>query len=203
MNPDIQQRIVDLTPNNSRVLDLGCGDGELLSRLNQEKQVTPLGLEISLDSIQNCVLNKVPVLQMDVDKGLQAFEDDQFDLAILKFTLQEVRQPLLVFKEMLRVSHSCIIVFSNFAHWKVRWHLSMNGRMPITKDLPYEWYNTPNINLLSISDIEKMCEREKVNILHKNFYGNQLLDRSLMTLGWNNLGASTCLIHMSRNTSKD
>jgi len=199
MIPIVQDKVIELTALKSRVLDLGCGDGSLLKRLKEEKQVTPLGLEFSIDQIQQCVLNRVPVLQMDIDKGLQAFEDDQFDLAILKFTLQEVRQPLLVFKEMLRVSHSCVVVFSNFAHWKIRWNLSLKGRMPITTELPYEWYNTPNIHLLSIRDIKLMCKQERVNILNQSFYGDHIMDKFFNAMGWHNLGSSTCLIHMSRH----
>lgn len=198
MIPIIQNRILDLTPNHSRVLDLGCGSGVLLKRMKDEKGVTPLGLEISIEKVQECVANQVPVLQMDIDNGLKAFEDDQFDLAILKFTLQEVHEPLLVFKEMLRVSHSCIIVFSNFAHWKIRYNITFNGRMPITDQLPHEWYNTPNIHFLSIQDIQNMCEKENVKILNQNFYGDNAFDRFLIEMGFYNLGASTCLMHISR-----
>lgn len=194
----IQNRILELTPENSRVLDLGCGSGALLKRMKQEKNVTPLGLEISIKKVQECVLNQVPVLQMDIDNGLKAFEDDQFDLAILKFTLQEVHEPLLVFKEMLRVSHSCIIAFSNFAHWKIRYNITFNGRMPITEQLPHEWYNTPNIHFLSIQDIQKMCEKENVKILNQNFYGEGTFDQFLINMGLYNLGATSCLMQISR-----
>jgi methionine biosynthesis protein MetW len=179
-------------------LDLGCGSGALLKRMKDEKNVTPLGLEISINKVQECVINKVPVLQMNIDNGLKAFEDDQFDLAILKFTLQEVREPLLVFKEMLRVSHSCIIAFSNFAHWKVRYNITFHGKVPITEQLPHEWYNTPNIHFLSIQDIQNMCKKEGVKILNQNFYGDSAFDQLLINMGLNNLGASTCLMHISR-----
>ena len=195
---DVEEKLIEIIPEGSRVLDLGCGGGELLQKLNQRKNTRGLGLEIDIPCIQSCVDKRVPVLKMDIDKGLQAFRDNQFDIALLYFTIQEVRNPLLVFNEMLRVSGSCIIVFSNFAYWRVRTSLLFGGKMPVTNQFPHSWYNTPNIHLLSVKDIVEMCKKEGVRINHQAFYGNALIDPLLIGSGLFNAGAATALIHMEK-----
>jgi homoserine O-acetyltransferase/O-succinyltransferase len=191
-------KIFSLIPEKAKVLDVGCGDGSLLKLLAKSKGVQPLGLEIDIERIKDCVVNKVPVLQMDIDHGLKSFKDDQFDVAILKFTLSEFRQPLDVLHEILRVASSAIVVISNFAYWRVRWSLLTQGRMPITSDLPYEWHNTPNIHLLSMEDIEVICQKEHVKILHRECFAPHPLEKTLIKLGFANLAANSGLYHLCK-----
>ncbi len=192
----ILQQLIDLIPNDSRVLDLGCGDGLLLKELVEKKNIKPLGLEYDINCIENCVKNNVPVLQMDIGTGLEIFADKQFDFAVLHFTIQEVSNPLLLYREMMRISHNCIIVFSNFAHWKVRFKLLRHGKMPITDNLPYRWYETPNIHLMSYVDLLQLCKDQGGTVIHSEFFGESIIDNSLIASGFTNLGASSVLVHM-------
>lgn len=198
----IEETILDWTRPKARVLDLGCGDGQLLRALMDNKGVEALGLEISLDSVTRCVAKGVPVLHMDIDKGLQVFEEDRFDVAILKYTLSEVHHPRVVFREMLRVAHSAVIVFSNFAYWKVRWSLFTRGRMPVTKHFPYEWYNTPNIHPLSIRDIEQMCSEENAPIVQRAYNSESGFEMGLCGLGLHNLMADSAIFHIKRGSGQ-
>jgi methionine biosynthesis protein MetW len=194
--PKILQHLIKIIPKDSRVLDLGCGDGLLLKELVEKKNIKPLGLEYNIDCIENCVKNNVPVLQMDIGTGLEIFEDKQFDVAVLHFTIQEVSNPLLLYREMMRISHNCIIVFSNFAHWKIRLNLLRFGKMPITDNLPYRWYETPNIHLMSYVDLLQLCKDQGGKVIHSKFFGESLIDKCLITSGFTNLGASSALVHM-------
>jgi len=138
---------------------------------------------------------------MDLDNGLANFRNNQFDLAILHYTIQEVKNPLLVFKEMLRVANECIIVFSNFAHWQIRMRLLLTGQMPVNEVFPYQWYNTPNIHLMSLKDLEELCQREGAIVKHRIFFGEGLIDRLINLLSLHNLGSSTVLMHLMRGNS--
>jgi len=195
----LHHRIIDFAPEGSRVIDLGCGDGQLLRTLKENKNIDPLGVEIDLSRLEECVENGVPVIQMDIDKGLQLFGDDHFDLAILRYTLSEVHQPLVVFKEMLRVAKSAIIVFSNFAHWQIRWSLLAKGKMPVSQEFPHEWYDTPNIHFLSVEDVERLVRNESATVIHREFHSPTGLERGLNGLGFYNLTAKTALFHVKKN----
>lgn len=196
---ELHHRILDMVPEGSRVIDLGCGDGELLKTLQEKKNIDPLGVEIDLDRLEECVDRGVPVIQMDIDKGLQLFGDDHFDLAILRYTLSEVHQPLVVFKEMLRVAKSAVIVFSNFAHWHIRWSLMAKGKMPVSQEFPHEWYDTPNIHFLSIEDVERLVRNESASVIHREFDSPTGLERGLSQLGFHNLMAKKALFHVRKN----
>ncbi len=144
--------IADLVPQGARVLDLGCGDGALLARLRDERGAIVRGVEIDLDNIAGCVERDVPVYQGDLDEGLADVPDGRFDVVILSQTLQVVKRPRLVLTEMLRVGTRSVVSFPNFGHWRVRAHLALRGRMPVSDAIPYSWYDTPNIHHTTISD---------------------------------------------------
>ncbi len=159
--------IADLVDSNSTVLDLGCGNGELLHKLIIAKNIQGHGVEFSDKQIYECVSKGVPVIHADLNEGLDDYPDKSFNYIILSRTLQVVKRPDIILKEMLRVGEKCIVSFPNFGFWKVRFQLLMNGKMPKTKSLPYEWYNTPNIHLSTIRDFKKFCLQENYEILNQ------------------------------------
>ena len=156
--------VCDLIEKNSRVLDLGCGSGELLELLKKEKHVKGFGVEINQDSLLEALVKGLSVIQGDIDKGLDEFQDDTYDYAILNQTLQSTKYPEMIIDEMLRVAKKGIVSFPNFAYWRVRFYLFFKGKMPKSKQLPYEWYDTPNIHLLTISDFFEFCKKRNIKI---------------------------------------
>ncbi len=157
--------ICSLVEPGSTVLDLGCGDGELMELLIQERQVTARGVEISEEGIYRCIARGLSVHHGDLDEGLEDYPDNSFDYVILSQTLQAVRKPKLVLQEMLRVGRLGIVTFPNFAFWQARLDLALRGRMPKTSDLPYEWYDTPNIHLTTIEDFLDLCRAEGILVV--------------------------------------
>lgn len=160
-----QALIAEWIRPHSRVLDLGCGDGTLLTYLHRQLQATGYGLEIDPDNITECISRGVSVIQSDIDAGLSDFDDDSFDYVIMTQTLQAVHYPHEVLNEMLRVGREGIVTFPNMGHWRSRMHIAFRGRMPMTMALPYKWYNSPNIHLCSVRDFEALCEEEGIEIL--------------------------------------
>lgn len=152
--------IGELVDPNSRVLDLGCGDGELLQWLVENKNVEARGIEISSAKVQRAIARGVSVYQGDIDQGLADYPDGAFDYVILGQTLQETHRPLGVLREMLRVGRSAIVAFPNFGHWAVRFSLLWSGRAPKSRMFPYEWFESPNIHLLTVKDFEELAARE-------------------------------------------
>lgn len=163
-------KILDLVDRGSRVLDLGCGSGQLLNLLEAEKGVRGYGVELEGDKIIECVQNGLSVFQGDIDEGLRDFDDHSFDFVILNQTLPVTHKPPYVVAEMLRVGRKGIISFANFGYWKVRIRLLMLGRMPVVESIPYEWYNTPNIHHLTIKDFFMFCRRFGVSILEEHYF---------------------------------
>ena len=151
----------------SRVLDLGCGDGELLAWLRDNKQVAGYGLEIDPDKIALCIERGVNVIEQNLDQGLGNFASDSFDVVVMTQSLQALHYPDKVLAEMLRVGKTCIITFPNFGHWRCRWYLTTKGRMPVSDFLPYTWYNTPNIHFCTFEDFEALCHRLQVKVLNR------------------------------------
>lgn len=151
----------------SRVLDLGCGDGELLAHLRDNFQVRGYGLEIDEQKISRCIARGINVIQQDLNQGLSNFGDKSFDSVIMTQTLQAVEHPDLLLLDMLRVARQAIITFPNFAHWKTRGYLFWRGMMPVSEALPYSWYDTPNIHLCTFRDFEALCADNKVRILNR------------------------------------
>lgn len=149
-----------------KVLDLACGDGALLERL-QKKDVSGYGLEIDPDQISACVARGVNVVEQNLDQGLGNFADNSFDTVVMTQALQTMRFPHLVLQEMLRVGQECIVTFPNFGHWRARWHLAFSGRMPVSDLLPYQWYDTPNIHFCTFKDFEVLCQELSIEIISR------------------------------------
>lgn len=149
-----------MVPEGSRVLDLGCGDGDLLDHLIRERRCDGHGLEISVEGFHACVDRGVPVMQGDIDAGLADFDDDAFDVVVLSQTLQATHRPAFVLSEMTRVGQRAIVSFPNFGHWAIRGRLALFGRMPVSKTLPYQWHDTPNIHLCTVRDFELLAAAE-------------------------------------------
>jgi methionine biosynthesis protein MetW len=144
--------IESVIPEGASVLDLGCGDGELLQRLIARRRVRGQGVEIDPEAVMACTERGVPVFQADLDEGLRGFPDGSFDFVVLEETLQTLHRPLEVLAGILRVGRRAIVSFPNFAHWRVRVDLAARGRMPVTEWLPHRWYDSPNIHLFTIQD---------------------------------------------------
>jgi methionine biosynthesis protein MetW len=159
MRPD-QDVLASLVPVGSRVLDLGCGDGALLKHLIDTKGCSGQGVEVSTEAFHAAVARGIPVVQADIDAGLPDFADRSFDVVVLSQTLQSVYRPNLVMREVMRVGRRGIVSFPNFGHWQVRVKLLLDGRMPVTKALPNEWHDTPNIRHCTIIDFERLVMRE-------------------------------------------
>jgi methionine biosynthesis protein MetW len=153
-----------LVPDGASVLDLGCGDGELLAELIREKHVRGSGVEISQAAVEACVAKGLSVFHGDLDEGLADHADGSFDIVILSFSLQQLRRPRMVVREMARVGRLAIVSFPNFAQYAIRWEMLTRGRMPVSKELPYQWYDTPNIHLCTVHDFRDLCREEGLRI---------------------------------------
>mgnify|MGYP001394400945 FL=1 len=156
--------ISELVDEKSRVLDVGCGDGILMEYLLKNKVVDVRGLEISKEKVKKCLSNGLAVVEGDAEYDLKQFPDLSFDYVILSQTLQAFMSPENVIKDLLRVGKKVIVTIPNFGHWKVRLDLLFKGEMPITKNLPYEWYNTPNLHMCTIQDFYNFCNSKGISI---------------------------------------
>lgn len=156
--------IVPLIENGTKVLDLGCGDGTLLKKLIDEKNVHGKGIEINQENVIEALHKGLSIIQGDIDEGLEDFADNEMDYVILNQTLQSTQNPDFVIKEMLRVGKHAVVSFPNFAYWRIRFYLLFKGKMPKSKMLPFEWYDTPNIHLLTVRDFFDYCEKRDIKI---------------------------------------
>jgi len=160
----------------SKVLDLGCGSGELLRMLREKKQIRGRGVEINESNVIKCIEKGVSVVQGNIDEGLKEYQDKSYDYVILSKTLQCTHKPDYVIHEMLRVGKKVVISFPNFAYWRVRFHLFFKGTMPKSKILPFEWYDTPNIHLLTIKDFRGFCADRNI-VIEKEIFTTRALIR--------------------------
>jgi len=172
--------IENWTHQNSKVLDLGCGDGSLLNYLKEKKDIKGFGIEKNKDNWLLSLKNNIDVIQMDLEAGLAGFETNSFDLVILSRTIQSMNHIEEIIHEMMRVGKEVIITFPNFGYWKNRFQI-MKGNMPVSDELPYKWYETPNIHLCTIQDFDNLCRENKIKVEQRliltdkksvNFYPN-------------------------------
>lgn len=183
--------------SKSRLLDLGCGDGSLLKTLIDQLQVRGYGLEIDPVSINNCIRKGINVIEQDLNSGLTNLNDGSFDTVLMTQTLQSLRYPHLVLDEMLRIGDQAIITFPNFGHWRTRASLLFNGRMPVTKQLSYQWYDTPNIHFFTYKDFETLCVERKIKIVGRVFVGGYS-STLRMDRVWPNLFAQTAIYRLRK-----
>ena len=158
------QIISELIENNTRVLDVGCGDGVLMKHLKDTKKIDVRGLEISKNNVQICISKGLPVIEGNAENDLQQFPNLSFDYVILSQTLQAFYNPEKVIDDLLKIANKAIVTIPNFGYWKVRLHLFFKGTMPVTKHLPDEWYNTPNLHMCTIQDFANFCKEKNIKI---------------------------------------
>ena len=175
--------IADIISNKTRVLDVGCNDGSLMEFLKKDKNVDIRGIEISKEKVQTCVSKGLTVIEGDAEFDLKQFPDKSFDYVVLGQTLQAFINPEIVINELLRVGNKAIVTIPNFGHWKVRLNLLVQGTMPVTKTLPNEWYNTPNIHMCTIKDFFKFSKKMNFKI-NKSL---ALMNKNVSTIKSSNL----------------
>lgn len=197
MRPDLEIIQKWIEPK-SRVLDLGCGDGTLLTFLGTTKQVKGIGLEIDVSNIQHCIENGINVIEQNLDNGLSNFETNSFDTVLLTQTLQALSKPDKLLDEMLRIGKRGIVTFPNFGNWKIRTYLASIGKMPISKFMPYQWYDTPNIHFCTVRDFDELCLSKNIGVItrlvvdskHKKGLGVSVLPNFL---------GETAIYHLTRD----
>ncbi len=188
-----------LVEANSHVLDLGCGDGELIAHLHRTKKVTGFGIEKNIQGILGCLEKDVPVIQRDLDdRGISDIKDGSFDYAIINRTIQEIRDPVALLNELLRVAKRAIVTFPNFGHWTTRGSLMLHGRMPKSKELPYEWYDTPNIRVLTLKDFYTLCRKEGLKIESIHYQNDHKVSKLLTALGFTTFGVEHVIAVVSK-----
>jgi len=196
MRADLQI-IQDWIAPGSSVLDLGCGDGSFLAHLKATRHIHELGMQIDADNILQCLKAGVNVIEQNMDKGLKNLEAGSFDTVVLAHTLQALHRPDEIVEEMLRVGKNCILTFPNFAYWRHRLSLFTNGRMPKSPQLPYEWYDTPNLHHCTISDFDALCRSKNIKVLSRNVVDDGHHSSALMRMSPNFFGINA-IYHITR-----
>ena len=188
MNNQLQSIVLDWIPNQSKVVDFGCGDGTLLKILAEKKSVTGYGVEIDEEKINACITNSVSVIQQDIDGGIQNYKGMGFDVAIMASSIQCLRRPRNAMRNILQVANECVITLPNFGNWELRLGL-LKGKMPSSAQLPAKWYETKNLHLCTIADFEDLCAEESFN-LQKKVYLNSRGSSSWLANTFPNLFAA-------------
>ncbi len=190
------QRICEWIEPGSRVLDLGCGDGSLLEWLQKNRNISGYGVDINPENVLSCLKKKVNIIQADLDAGLTDFEDGSFDYVIMTQALQALQFPHQTLAEMVRVGRKSIVTFPNFGLWKHRVYLAMKGRMPVSKALPAQWYDTQNIHLCTVKDFEQFCKQKALHIAKRDIVDYEHRSDALMKL-WPNLFGEVALYQIN------
>jgi methionine biosynthesis protein MetW len=172
MNNQLQSIVLDWIPNDSKVIDFGCGDGTLLKILAEKKSVTSYGVEIDKEKINACITNGVSVIQQDIDAGIQNYKGMGFDVAIMASSIQCLRRPRNAMQNILQVANECVITLPNFGNWELRLGL-LKGKMPSSAQLPAKWYETKNLHLCTIADFEELCAEELFEIKKKVYLNSR------------------------------
>ena len=186
--------IVSWVPDGGKVLDLGCGDGELLHRLQGEKGVQGLGVDIDPANIIAAVGKGMCVVQQDMEDGLRNFEGSRFDAVIIAYSLQVLERPHAVLERIVSIGNEAIVTFPNFGHWRSRLSLLLSGRMPKTKALPYSWFDTPNIHFCTVADFEMLCKDLNIVVVERRMSSSM----GLLAQLWPNLFAKSASYRITR-----
>lgn len=196
MRQDLTHILRWITPG-ARVLDLGCGDGEFLALLRDQRSARGTGIEIDGEAITRAIGRGLDIIEQDLDDGLDNFPDQSFDVVVMAHALQAVHYPDRVLEEMLRVGREGVVTFPNFGQWRSRVHLATRGRMPVSRFMPHNWYDTPNIHFCTVRDFETLCRQRGIRILGRDMIGARQNGSPLARL-WPNLFATTAIYHISR-----
>ena len=188
MNIPLSKIINEWIPDNSKIIDFGCGDGSLLKELIDTKKVKGYGVEIDHKKIQECIEKGVSVIQQDIDAGIQEFESSNFDISIMASSIQCLKNPHLALRRMLKLSNQCVVTLPNLGYWRCRMDL-VSGKMPVTPNLPSSWYETENVHLCTINDFEKLCSDEGF-VIYKKLFLNPKRQQSILASRSPNLFAS-------------
>lgn len=188
MNIPLSKIINEWIPDNSKVIDFGCGDGSLLKELIDTKKIKGYGVEIDHKKIQECIEKGVSVIQQDIDAGIQEFESSNFDISIMASSIQCLKNPHLALRRMLKLSNQCVVTLPNLGYWRCRMDL-VSGKMPVTPNLPSSWYETENVHLCTINDFEKLCSDEGF-VIYKKLFLNPKRQQSILASRSPNLFAS-------------
>lgn len=189
--------IASMVSQGSRVLDVGCGDGSLLEHLVRDRNCQGIGVDIDIDAVIETTRRGLSALQADVDAGLSEFPDGSFDHVILNQTLQAVQKPPVALREILRVGREAVVSFPNFANWRCRLDVLLGGRMPKTRDLPFEWYETPNLHPFTLADFEDYCRRHGIEVLETREQCDSMFGKVLLRLGFRNLAADRAIVRIA------
>lgn len=201
-SPDGEEAIIaDFIPSRARVLDLGCGNGTLLTQLVSERQILGTGVEIDIARVVQTIDAGHDTLLQDINNGLPMIPDDAFDIAILNGTLQVIMRPREALRQIMRIAPEAVVSFPNFGYFAVRGRLLLQGRMPKAKSLPHEWYDTPNIHLFTLKDFIQLCAEDGIVVKHLRCRARSRLGRLLCALGLRNIGADRVIIHIARSTT--